>query len=85
MSVGDKARSAGEHEWSEIILRIRPGHRRLGLAVYTRRNRGTALVWERRLGSLDVAGPEPGPTSSVADCLRACSLALLHVADRLDG
>lgn len=85
MSVGDTSRSAGDYEWSELVIRIRPSRERLGVAVYSRRNRGTALVWERRLGSLNVAGPEPKPTSTVADCLRACSLALLHVADRLDG
>lgn len=85
MSVGDTQRSAGDVEWREIIVRLRPEAERVGVAVYSRRNRGTALVWERRLGSLDVPRIRGTATDSVAGCLRAVCLALEHVADALDG
>lgn len=78
------ARSAGEHEFREILVRIYPQGDRATVSVHTRKRRGSDVVWERRLGAVGVEIPREGDDCGVAAVLRLAAAQLLDVAQRAD-
>jgi len=81
MGVG-MSRSAGEDGFKEIHVRIYPFGERATVSVHTRKRRGTAVQWERHLGTVGVDLPPGTDTSGVAGVLRLAAQRLLEVAER---
>lgn len=81
-SDGERSASAGDHEWREIVVRIAPVGDHATVSVHTRRRRGLAVVWERRLGSVGVLLSHATDTTS-RELLLACADQLRAIADRL--
>lgn len=75
--------SAGEHEWREVEVSLRPLGARLQISVRTRKHRGTDLIWDRRLGVHGVDIP-PGADTTLSGLLRLCVDALEQVANDAD-
>lgn len=78
------APSAGEHEWREIKVLIQPTTSGGATAVFIRRHRGGALVWDRRLGVFGLPAGAAAATETAAGVLRAAAAALEAAADRMD-
>jgi hypothetical protein len=78
---GNMPRSAGDHTFREIHVRVYPYGERATVSVHTRKRRGTAVVWERHLGTVGIDLPPDTDTSGVAGVLRLAAAQLLRVAD----
>lgn len=81
--VGDKPLSAGDHEWREILVRIRPDGPRLTYALHFRTHRGRDLVSDLRWGGA-TAHTSDRSAATVAGALRAVAYAAYELAARLD-
>lgn len=79
---GNMPRSAGDQGFREIHVRVYPYGERATVSVHTRRRRGTAVEWERHLGTVGVDLPSGTDLSGVAGVLRLAAQQLLEVAAR---
>lgn len=80
--MNDEHPSAGDHDWREIVVRIYPHFRTVRSAVFLRKNRGTHLVWERRLQTGITDLPEDEEVANLATILQVVARQLDEVAER---
>jgi hypothetical protein len=79
----EPVRSAGDHLFAELLVRLAPQGETAILSVHKRARRGLSVEWDRRLGSLDFAWRPAVGGGTDADLVRAAGYALLDVAQRM--
>lgn len=79
----DRARSAGDHIWPELLIRIYPQGERATISVHKRARRGLAVEWDRRLGNLEFSWRPAASAATNRSLVEAAAYALLDVASRM--
>lgn len=80
-----RAPSAGDHEYRQIRVDIYPSATGGLTSVRLRRNRGADLLWDRRLGEINLPACADGAVATGASVMRAAAAALLAAAHKMDG
>jgi hypothetical protein len=78
--VDDQTRSAGDHEWRDIHVKIFPFGDHASASISVRRHRGAALVWERHLGTYGLRSFEEDAIESVSGVLLLAAQHLLAIS-----
>lgn len=81
----DRAPSAGDHPYREILVRVYPQAEGAITSVHLRHRRGSAVLHDRRLTTIRLPAGASRAVATSAGVLRAAAAALLEAADRLDN
>lgn len=74
--------SAADHEWREIVVHIYPHGESARFVVLSRKNKGSDMIWQRNLCTVNVDVASDGEVRTLGQVLDVAAACLLEAAQR---